>query len=74
MTTSRQNAMLAQIAVWVGTADELLKRAYAAAYGAGMLDATDVDTRQDIAKASITTATAARRLQTALQAQEVVNG
>ena len=69
--TPAQQARLGEIAVWVGTAQELLTQAYAAAYGASMLDALTVDTRVAIAQASNTTAMAARQMQTALQAQEV---
>ena len=68
--TPQQQARLGEIAVWVGTADDLLRQAYAAAYGAGMLDALDTDTRQEIAKASIVASTAARRLQRELQAMD----
>jgi hypothetical protein len=71
--TPQQQARLGEIAVWVGTAHELLRQAYAAAYGAGMLDALTVDTRVAIAQASNTTAMAARQMQTALQAQEVTH-
>lgn len=69
--TTPQQARTGEIAVWVGTAQELLQQAYAAAYGAGMLDVFDVDTRIAIAKASIMAGTAARQVKTALQAQEV---
>ena len=68
-----QQARLGEIAMWVGTAQQLLQQAYAAAYGVGMLDALDVDTRVAIAQASNTTAMAARQIQTALQAQEVTS-
>lgn len=60
--TREQQARIGEIAVWVGTAQELLQQAYAAAYGAGMLDAMTVGTRTAIARAAIDTATAAREL------------
>ncbi len=60
--TPQQHDKLVVIAEMVTTANQLLQAAYAAIYGAGMLDALTVDVRQAIARAAIDTATAAREL------------
>ncbi len=60
--TREQQATLGQIAVWVGTAQELLASARQAATATDMLDVIPVGTRTAIARAAIDTATAAREL------------
>ena len=69
--TPQQQARLGEIAVWVGTAQELLAQAYTAAYEYDMLTVLTIDMRTEIARASIMTTVAARKLLP--QIQEVVN-
>lgn len=69
--TPEQGARLGEIAVWVGTADELLRQAYAAVYAPGMATVTTTAARLAIAEAAYATGQAAQVVRPLLQQEEV---
>jgi len=76
MTTEQQQAALGQLAVWVGTAQELTTKAHGLAFADDMLPLTD-EYRGYISRAAFYLTEAAGLLQAQLQAQTaqgVTNG
>ena len=71
--TREQQATLGQIAVWVGTAQELLQQAKSAAYANGMDGVVPVAARLSITDAAQASTLAAQGLEQALKAQEVAH-